>query len=370
MPLIDSFSEETYRRIVESAPNAFVMVDTDGAIVFVNARAESLFGYERHELIGRPVEILVPERFRAAHPSSRRAFARDPSTRAMGAGRDLYGVRKDGREIPVEIGLNPIRTDRGAFVLGSIVDITERKRLDARLREAAADLARSNTDLEQFAYVASHDLQEPLRMVSSFLELLASKYQGRLDADADRYIGYAVDGAKRMHAMIGDLLAFSRAGRTDGANVSVSCDAALAAALANLSKVVTDTGAEIFAEPLPHVRGSAPQLTQVFQNLIENSLKYRSEAPPRIRVSAERGAETHRLTIRDNGIGIDPRFSERIFRVFQRLHDRSKYAGTGIGLAVVKRIVERHGGEIRVESEVGKGAAFHVTLPAASEGAS
>jgi PAS domain S-box-containing protein len=235
--------------------------------------------------------------------------------------------------------------------------------LEARVEERTADLVRSNADLQQFAYVASHDLQEPLRMVASFMQLLEKRYKGRLDEQADRWIEYAVDGATRMQTLINDLLAYSRVGTHGNAFNFFALTEVLSNVVKNLQLSIVESGAEITFDAMPGVTGDAVQLTSLFQNLIENSIKYRGENTPRIHVSAQRQGEDWLFCVRDNGIGFDPQFSERIFIIFQRLHNRTKYPGTGIGLAVCKRIVERHSGRIWVETEPGKGAAFYFTLP-------
>ncbi len=231
------------------------------------------------------------------------------------------------------------------------------------LSATAANLARSNTELEQFAYVASHDLQEPLRMVGSYLQLLERKYQGRLDATADKYIGYAVDGATRMQRMINDLLAYSRVMTRGKAPEPVDCENALDDALANLARSIQESGAMVTRDALPTIHADLSQLVQVFQNLVGNAIKYQSDRPPRIHVSAKNHPSGWQFSVHDNGIGIEPQYFERIFVIFQRLHGRGEYSGTGIGLAVCKKIIERHGGKIWVESEHGVGSTFHFTIP-------
>ena len=229
-------------------------------------------------------------------------------------------------------------------------------------RRAEQELARSNAELQQFAYVASHDLQEPLRMVASFTQLLAKRYQGKLDADADEFIGFAVDGATRMQRLLNDLLVFSRVGTRRKPFDAIDCDSVLSDALANLKPAIEESGAVITHEPLPIVRGDEVQLIQLFQNLIANAVKFHGQEPLQVHISAKLKDGDWVFAVRDSGIGIAPEQQERIFLIFQRLHHRSEYPGTGIGLALCRRIVERHGGRIWVESEVGKGATFYFTI--------
>jgi PAS domain S-box-containing protein len=354
-------AEARFRAVVESAPSGMVMIDAAGTMLLVNREIERLFGYARAELLGQPIEVLVPNRLRERHPGLRGQFFADPQTRAMGAGRDLYGTRKDGVEFPVEIGLNPIHTDEGLFVLASVIDITERKRAESELR-------RSNEELERFAYVASHDLQEPLRMVGSYVQLLAKRYQGKLDADADDFIGFALDGALRMQRLIEDLLSFSRVGTRGGALVPTDASAVFQGALASLKLAIEESGAAVTQDPLPLVLADAGQLEHLFLNLVGNALKFRGAAPPRVHVSAVTHDSKWCFSVQDNGIGIEPQYFDRIFVIFQRLHGRENYPGTGIGLAIAKKIVERHGGRIWVESEPDRGTTFFFTLPPASEG--
>jgi signal transduction histidine kinase len=256
----------------------------------------------------------------------------------------------------------------GSQIAGAIANtllFAERKEMEVALRVKTEKLARSNQDLEQFAYVASHDLQEPLRMVTSYLQLLVKRYGGKLDADANEFIDFAVDGAVRMRKLINDLLAYSRVG-TQGKELSLTdCEAVLVQSINDLKIIIEENGAHVTHDPLPTVMADPPQLGQLFQNLIGNAIKFRSHEPPRVHISASRNGSGWVFSVRDNGIGIPSEYSERIFIIFQRLHNREEYAGTGIGLAICKKIVERHGGHIWVESEVGKGAIFRFSLQAA-----
>jgi light-regulated signal transduction histidine kinase (bacteriophytochrome) len=242
-------------------------------------------------------------------------------------------------------------------------DVTERKRTEEALKKTAADLERSNKELEQFASVASHDLQEPLRMISSYTQLLAQRYEGQLDEKTQKYIGYAVDGALRMQRLIDDLLIFSRIGTRGGPLERMDSGSALAEAINNLGTMVEESGAILTHDELPTVRVKPSQLVMVFQNLLSNAIKFHGEAPPRVHVSAEDKGREWVFSVKDNGIGIDPQYKDRVFVIFQRLHTRQEYPGTGIGLAVCQRIVERHGGKIWFESEPGKGSTFYFTIP-------
>jgi light-regulated signal transduction histidine kinase (bacteriophytochrome) len=274
-------------------------------------------------------------------------------------------LRKDGSTVWVSLGVALVRGDGGAplYEIAMFDDITERKQAEAALHEAHEELKRSNSELEQFAYVASHDLQEPLRMVSSYTELLGRRYGEKFDADAKEFMGYIVDGAARMKQLIEDLLAYSRVGTKGKDFKPVELDRALRRALGNLKAAIDESGAAVTHDPLPTLQADEVQLAQLFQNLIGNALKFRAEAAPRIRVQVSEMDKFVEFAVRDNGIGIEPQYFERIFMVFQRLHNKGEYPGTGIGLAICKKVVERHGGQIRVESRPGEGSAFIFTLP-------
>jgi PAS domain S-box-containing protein len=360
-------AEERFRIAVEASPNAVIMVNGHGQMVLVNRQTELMFGYGRAELLGQPVEVLVPSRFREGHPAYRRHFFADPKARPMGAGRDLFGLRKDGTEFPVEIGLNPIMTDEGLMVLSAVVDITSRKKAEHVLARQAQELARSNAELQQFAYVASHDLREPLRAVAGCLQILGERAQAKLDSGDHELMNHAVEGAYRMQQLIDDLLAYSRVGTQAGTLRPVNMNQVMKAVLANLASLIAESKAVVEHPPLPEIHADHTQMIQLLQNLVGNAVKYRSDRPPRVQVSAHRQNDDWVFRVSDNGIGIEPQYFERIFGVFQRLHTRTRYPGTGIGLAICKKIVEHHGGRIWVESTLGQGSSFLFSIPAKGE---
>ncbi|MBI3662329.1 MAG: PAS domain S-box protein [Acidobacteria bacterium] len=360
-------AEAHFRGLLDAAPDAVLVVNHKGEIVLANEHMDEMFGYARGELIGQPVEVLVSERFRIAHVVHRANYREAPHRRPMGSGVDLRSVRKDGAEFPAEISLGPLESEEGMLVIAAIRDITERKRAEATLAFQAKELARSNAELERFAYVASHDLQEPLRMVTSFVQLLARRYQGRLGADADKFIGFASDGAGRMKLLIDDLLTYSRVGRANKAFERVDCESVLARVLQGLQVAIREKGAYVTHDPLPAIWGDRTLLEQLFQNLIANAIQFRGNEPPRVHVTVVGDAKGWLFSVQDNGIGIPRESSERIFEVFQRLHSWAEHPGTGIGLAICKKVAEHHGGRIWVESEPEKGARFLFTIPRGEE---
>ncbi len=356
-------AEGRYRGLLEAAPDAMVVVNQAGEIVLLNVQAEKQFGYSRDELVGQQVTNIIPEGFAERLIADDLRSAEDALAQQIGTGIELTALRKDRTEFPIELMLSPLESTEGILVTAAIRDITVRRQADVTLQQKVDDLNRSNEELGQFAYIASHDLQEPLRMVASYTQLLSRRYKGKLDADADEFIDYAVDGASRMQRLIQDLLTYSRVGSRGEELVDTSSEDALEQALTNLRVAIDDSGALVTHDPLPTVRADETQLTQLFQNLIGNAIKYQSPGIPKVHVGATKNGSRHWLfSVKDNGLGIDPEYFERIFQMFQRLHKREEFEGTGIGLAICKKIVERHGGTISVESQPGQGSTFRFAL--------
>jgi len=345
-------SEAKYSALVENSRDGIVILQ-DGVMKFVNTASLEIVGYTPEELLGIDfLKVVTPEdrEMVIKRYADRMAGKEVPSIYEMAL------IRKDGITVPVEVNATFINYEGRPADLVVIRDITERKRAEEELR-------RSNQELEHFAYIASHDLQEPLRMVSSYTQLLAQRYKDKLDADADEFIHYVEDGVSRMRALINGLLVYSRVGTSGAAFELTDCEAAFDCALTNLQVAVDGSGAVITHHPLPVVMADASQLTQVFQNLIGNAIKFCSQELPRIHVAAEPRGNEWLFSIRDNGIGIDPQYHDRIFDMSQRLHSRTEYPGSGIGLAICDKVLKRHGGRIWVESETGKGATFYFTIP-------
>jgi PAS domain S-box-containing protein len=360
-------AEDLFRQLLEAAPDAVVIVDSAGEIVLINNMAREMFGYEPAELLGQPVEALLPERFRGTHIGHRNAYIADAHTRPMGSGIELFARHKNGSELPVEISLSPLQSASGPLVTAIVRDISERQQARNALERHARELERSNAELEQFAYVASHDLQEPLRMVASYAQLLGRRYRDQLGTDADEFIDYIVDGATRMQDLINDLLTFSRIGSRGSTLVPVDTNAVLRRVLDNLQLAIDDRHATVSFDKLPKVLGDEIQLGQLFQNLISNALKFHGDKPPVVHVGAQREGRQAVFSVADQGIGIESQYTDRIFMLFQRLHGKKDYPGTGLGLAICKKIVEQHGGRIWVTSTPDEGTTFHFTLPTTEE---
>jgi PAS domain S-box-containing protein len=332
----------------------------------VNLQTEKQFGYRRAELVGRHVKNIIPEGFAERLLADGLRSVEEARTQQIGTGIELTGRRKEGSTFPIDIMLSPLESPDGIVVIVAIRDISARRLAETDLLLKMRELNRSNEDLRQFAYVASHDLQEPLRMVTSFMQLLARRYAGRLDADAHEFISFALDGATHMQQLIEDLLAYSCVGTTGMDLDRNSSEEALERALINLKRAIQESGAAVTHDPLPAVLADRRQMIQLFQNLVGNAIKYRSAAIPQVHISAVKQERNEWVfAVHDNGLGIEAQYFEKIFGVFQRLHSREEISGTGIGLAICKKIVERHGGSISVDSKPGHGSTFRFALAGA-----
>ena len=358
-------SQGALAAIVSATPDAVVSIAPDGAIRSWNRGAEKMYGHSAAEAVGQLYEpLVVPDDLRAEFRAALRRIAAGESAVLFQTRR----LRRSGIEFDASITDFPIADETGRVSIGTIArDVTQSKRVERELIARTEELSRSNGELEQFAYVASHDLQEPLRMVTSYLQLIAGRYRGQLDSDADEFIGFAVDGATRMKQLIDDLLHFSRAGqapRHEPVDMNVIRDEALA----NLNLVIGEANAHVTSDPLPTLLGDPVRMRELLQNLLENAVKFRGEKPPEIHIGCALQEHEYVFSVRDNGIGIAPQYQERIFVMFRRLHGREAYRGTGIGLAICKRVIERLHGRIWVESALGAGATFFFSIPCGEGG--
>lgn len=353
-------SEENFVRAFNSSPAALAITRlADGKFLSVNEAYTRIMGYQLAEILGRtPAEMDI-----YVNPDERNVLVRQLREHGRVQNYELLVRDKSGEVRSLLVSMEPTLYNHEETIISTFLDMTERKRAEAELRRAMEELKRSNADLEQFAYVASHDLQEPLRAVAGTVQLLQKRYGGQLDERADEFIRHAVEGASRMQTLINDLLVFSRVGTRGQPFRPVDMAGVLADAQANLTVAIRESKALISCDTLPTVIADRTQMIQLFQNLIANAIKFRGERVPDIRIRAERQQSEWLFVVADNGIGLEAEYYERIFGVFQRLHTRREYPGTGIGLALCKKIVERHDGRIWVESQPGQGSTFYFTLP-------
>lgn len=333
--------EADFQKVIERIADGIIIVDRNTTVRFINPAAEAMLDRQADTLLGQGFEFPI---------------ARREAT-------EITIIRRNGEPTIAEMCVIETEWQEEVAYLVLIRDITERKRAEEALARQAEELARSNAELDQFAYVVSHDLQEPLRAVAGYLRLLQRRNKGRLDASSENYITRTVDAALRMQTLINDLLAYSRVHTRGTSFEPIDCNVIVNRALVHLRDAVEKSGVVVNADRLPVIQGDDTQLTQLFKNLISNAIKFRGAVPLRVDIAAERKEQEWVFSVRDNGIGIDPKYTDRIFVIFKRLHGRRKYPGTGIGLAICKKIVERHGGRIWVGSELGKGSTFYFTIP-------
>ncbi len=351
-----------WRLIIEQAPNALITTKKDGSIVMTNTRAEELFGYQKGELIGQSIEVLIPDNIKSSHPQKRENFLRAPKARDMGAGRDLRGKRKDGTEVRVEIGLNPLRTRQGIFVVAAVVDITERLNNQAELQNANDLLLTKNQEMEQFIYTVSHDLKAPLVTIGGFTSRLKTSLADTLDEKQSHQLQRIANNVEHMEGLLSDLLQLSRVIREDIDKSLINSETLIKSLLNTLESSINKAGGTIhIVRPLADVYGNERMLFQCLQNLVANALQY--PHPDRtivIDIKIEDQSESTAIIVTDNGMGIEEKYFDRIFRIFERLNVGD---GTGVGLAIVKTIAEKHDGRIMVSSTYHEGSTFTLVIP-------
>ncbi len=360
--------------IVESSPSGMIMISSDGRIQNVNTMAEKIFAYPRNELLGKSLEILIPPRFRSSHISHVSSFLKKPKTRWMGEsvpGKAFFGLRKGGREVPLDIGLSHFQGKNGMLILVVFSDITDRMAAEQKLLSEQKALKKSNLELDSFVYTASHDLRAPIRGINSFAKFIEEDYSDRLDDGGRDYLKRIRNGANRMTQLIDDLLSLSKISRQKNPYEAVKVTELVRSVTERLEFDIESSRVDLMIpDHLPTICCDRIKITEVFLNLINNAIKFslkNSNGGPKVEIGCHEQNGDYRFSVIDNGIGIDPKYHEKVFGIFQRLHTRGEYEGTGAGLSIVKRVIDDHSGRIWIESELGRGAIFHFTIPKTSK---
>lgn len=357
-------SEQQIQAIFDSAPDAVIVINHESTVIKWNHKAEKLFDWNESEVLGKPLyNFIIPDRYRERHKNGMKHYLASGEGPLLNKDIEIEAINKKGIEFSISLTISPVGIKDKILFIGFIRDITQRKQIEGEIKQKSEELIRSNQELEQFAYVASHDLQEPLRTISNFVGMLEKTQHGKIDNDANNYLNFIISATSRMQNLIKDLLDYSRVGKSITFSI-VDCNSILKDVLAGMDASIKESNAIITSDILPKVKGNDIQLKQLFQNLISNSIKFRKkDSVPEIKITVEEKPTEYFFAVKDNGIGIDEKHINKLFVLFQRLHPETEYPGTGIGLATSKKIVLLHGGKIWVESKLGEGSVFYFTLP-------